>query len=466
MKTSEKNRTHPLVLGQCAKNSEEGEGYTIFKNTNKSLVAEIKALDKASDTWKEYNYKGLCKVEKELNSTQRLCVDEDGKYFIKNVKDFANTSKNNLLDEINNKFDVAEHINNLIGPLYTSDGYKKIEFTSYKDVLKENAGHKNIAALESHYSGWGAMGRVTSKEVGVHLNTYNGISLHEGELGGSSMFCHFNKDGNICNRDYNYDLKEFIGNKPKTRKDLIEEIVAEIPDVKYKHYGNKWFTDKFAFVLEKIEPGDTDEESNGRDKGKKIFNLVKLKHSSGDNYGERYTKVKMPKTTTPSTKNDILVRILPLVNQIEFGTEVDLSKYIDLSKAEAIAPIVSKNKRVQKTKINEKKFSEVFDWVNEKFILEEDDLMKALSNLENGIEVGESEDIIKESVIEFLGESDLPSFSFDKGQRQPNHDKYKGLVKLPHGCSFSFKVEEGDACEITWSHSIYYTDVVDFELIP
>jgi hypothetical protein len=91
--------------------------------------------------------------------------------------------------------------------------------------------------------------------------------------------------------------------------------------------------------------------------------------------------------------------------------------------------------------------------------------MRVLKNLESGIEVGESEDAIKDLTIEFPTDGDLPSFSFNKGEKQPNHDKYKGLVKLPHGCNFTFKVEEGDACEITWAHSIYYTDVIEFELV-
>lgn len=59
----------------------------------------------------------------------------------------------------------------------------------------------------------------------------------------------------------------------------------------------------------------------------------------------------------------------------------------------------------------------------------------------------------------------LPSFSFDKGDKQPNHDKFKGLVKYPFGINCTYEVAEGDACEITWAHSIYYTDVVDFEIV-
>lgn len=44
---------HPLVLGRCSKDSEEGEGYTIFKNTNEEMVKNIKTIDVPTDTWIE-----------------------------------------------------------------------------------------------------------------------------------------------------------------------------------------------------------------------------------------------------------------------------------------------------------------------------------------------------------------------------------------------------------------------------
>jgi hypothetical protein len=91
--------------------------------------------------------------------------------------------------------------------------------------------------------------------------------------------------------------------------------------------------------------------------------------------------------------------------------------------------------------------------------------MLALSNIENSIEIGHNEEIVKEIVTDYLYECDLPSFSFNKGECQKNHSKYKGLVKLPHGCNLTFEVEEGDVCEITWAHSIYSTDIVNFELV-
>ena len=74
----------------------------------------------------------------------------------------------------------------------------------------------------------------------------------------------------------------------------------------------------------------------------------------------------------------------------------------------------------------------------------------------------EIEEILRE---ELLKGDDIPSFSFNKGEAQPDHSDFLGLIKLPHGCRFAFEVEEGDACEITWAHSIYNTDIVFFKFV-
>jgi hypothetical protein len=92
-------------------------------------------------------------------------------------------------------------------------------------------------------------------------------------------------------------------------------------------------------------------------------------------------------------------------------------------------------------------------------------LIAALVNIENSIDIPKNEDIVKDWLENMLNDFDLPSFSFSKGEKQPSHSKFKGLVKLPYGCNFTFKVEEGDAVEISWSDSIYQTDVVELEMV-
>ena len=134
---------HPLVLGRCAKNSEEGEGYTIFKNTNEELVKKIKAVTVPADTWIEKSggwphngAKGVCKVDRQLNDTQFLCVDEHGHYFLKEADTFEESSKKDLLQKINDEFSAADILTESLGTLYTSNGYGVVTFEMYDTHLK------------------------------------------------------------------------------------------------------------------------------------------------------------------------------------------------------------------------------------------------------------------------------------------------------------------------------------------
>lgn len=474
---STKTNTHPLVLGTCAKNSEEGEGFTIFKNTKQDIVEQIKAMNIPSETWTEGSWmtgaKGKCKIEKKLNDKQFLCVDEYGHYFVKDSESFKDSSRRDLLQKINDKFNVSDVLNEIISPIYTSDGYGTITFERYDNYYKKKWADYDEEKMKSHMGSYDSHGRISAVITGAHLDTYSGIILVEGEIGGDAMFCYFTEDGNIVNRDYNFDIKNYLNNKPKTREDLVNDIIANIPDVPYEHYGNKWFSSRHAFILNKVEPGETHRNSYGIE-GKVVFNISKLEHRGDGKYGDsRSGKANKPKATTKVTKDHLLAHILPIVNTMEFGAEVNVSKFIDMKALDIEEAAQVPVKRVQKTKIKEKDYSDIFDWSTqesrEKWFRTDEGLdeavEKALVEFSSGINIGDSEDIILEFVEEYLRDADLPSFSFNKGQEQEDHDDYIGLVKLPHGVNLTFKVAEGDACEITWAHSIYYTDVVDLKIV-
>jgi len=480
-KTDNKTK-NSLILGKCSKDSEEGEGYTIFKNLDEDMVAQIKEMDQPSDTWIEKQSmfngmaKGVSKIDKKLNDKQFLCVDEHGHYFIKNADSFGDTNRSALLQKINDKFNVADVLNQSIGPLYTRDGFGVIKFMKYDEYLKETWTdfEENRERIDSLHNNYDAHGRIYSKEYGAHIETYGGLFISEGEIGGSAMFCHLNEDGNIVNRDYNYDIKQDLNNKPRGRQELIDEILLHIPDVKYQNHGNKWFSEKFCFIIEAIEEGEILETNSGSD-AKAVLKLSKLEHNSGTKYGNnRDGKANMPKSAVPATRAQLLAQILPAINSMEFGSEVDISSYIDMRE---VTPEVDKPvKRVQKTKIDESKYDEPLDWTTsdsreeqiEDYSDENEDWLKfekALEDFSNGINIGDNEDIIFEYVQNNIESDYLPSFSFEKGEEAPDNSDFRGLIKLPHGVNLTFEVEEGDACEITWAHSIYYTDITNLKIV-
>lgn len=318
METIEK---HPLVIGESKTNS----GYTVFKNTDEELVKKIKALNVPSDTWIENGFmtgaKGKCRVDKKLSDTQFLCVDEHGHYFVKDADSFEDTNREELLNKINTEFNVADYLNKNLN-LYSHSGHEKISFEHYKEYFKRFPDYEeNIERVDFMMSGYDSHGRINSKFSGVALYTFESIVLVEGDnLSSSSMFCYFNEDGNIENRDYNFDIKKFLNNKPKTKEDLIQEIIDEIPDVEYKFYGNKWYANNFAFVLDEEAKGQEFDEH--RYEGNIVFKITKLHHKSGDNYASRYSGVKarIPKQFEVVGREHILNKILPLVNEMKYGS--------------------------------------------------------------------------------------------------------------------------------------------------
>jgi len=92
-------------------------------------------------------------------------------------------------------------------------------------------------------------------------------------------------------------------------------------------------------------------------------------------------------------------------------------------------------------------------------------IVKACEEISKDIDIKNNSDIIEDIMSCELREMDyLPSFCFDKGEAEPDHDNWIGNLYLPYGVVFSFAVCEGDAVEISWSGSIYDTDIYDWKL--
>lgn len=414
--------THPSII-------KKHDGYTTYKNGDAEMVKKIKEFKPTSEnfTWCQHSKSNIVN---EINAKDLLCIDDDGNHFVIEKEDLDASIAGGLLQSINEKFSVADAIKSTFGTLYSSDGYRTL-------VVKD----KSSAAYDN-------IDKCMSSEVGVKISTYRGFELSEDSEGewGSLMFCHLDINGNITNRDYNVDLTQWLDNKPKTRLDIVKELIKVIPDVEYKYYGNKWY---YGDNVIEYDPNAT---ANNRSDGRMVLQL-----------SIEPNRKKMPKTAITVDREHLLLKVLPLINTLTFGTEVDLSKYIDVAKLDAKEISV---KRIQKTKINEAFFSEVYDLTEEiEEIGNSIELLTALQKIENSIDVGVNVNIVEEIVTEYLKEGDLPSFSFDKGEVQEDHSDYVALVKLPYGCNFEFNVAEGEACEISWSGSIYYTDIVNFELI-
>jgi hypothetical protein len=436
-----KKKNHPLILGPC----EDNEGYTVFKNTDEKMVEAIKNLKPEVDIFSTHNHSNS-KIVQVLNDTQNLCIDEKDEYFIITNDELKNSNRKNFLSKINKEFNVVDAINKTFGTLYTRDGLSKLVFG-----CRDNGAFGN---------GYDDLGRIYADVVGFEMSTYRGLTLSL-KSRGYGMFCYLDENGNIVNRDYNLDLASYLEPvTPLTKTQIIENIINSIPDVPYKKYGDKWFTDTFAYIL----------ETEGKERfsgGKIVFHLEKLDGNPHSGYKPfRGARIKTPKKAVEATKTDLLNVILPLINKVKLGGHVDLSLF---GVSEIVLETTGPVKRVVETKLKESKY-EVFDLRNGLDDYADADelkvLNKALEEIENSINIPENDEIIQNWIKMYANDFDfLPSYSFDKGQCQPDNSDFLGMIKLPHGCTYVFEVGEGDVVEISWSHSIYETDIINLELV-
>lgn len=396
------------------------EGFTIYKNSNEEMVKQIQNIKIPRENFNTHRHKNA-NIAQILNENQNLCIDENKEYFIATNKDIDGYTENNLLNEINNRFNVIDAIQDTFGDIYSNDGLSKINFhynmdLSYNEVCR-------IGNSQEGFAFYCDDNNITLKQLN---NDFSHI-----------MFCHLNKEGNIVNRDYNLNLTEFIGNTKKSLEYVVEKFIEFIPDVQYENYNNIWFNKNFAITMNNTS-------------------LVKITSNSNGTYGYGSSRIKRPKKIKPSDKNHIISEIMKNLKNSRF-CDVDLNKYIITEESKIITPML----RIQQTKLDEKKY-EIYE-INENDLGEEE--ISALKNIERSIDISNNEEFIRNWLNIHLKNYDLPSFSFNKAEKQPNHNKFKGLVKMPYGSNFTFKVCEGDVCEITWSHSIYITDIVDLEFV-
>lgn len=383
------------------------KGHSIFRNPNTKMVEEIKKITLDDDTFDYLSHKN-CIMSQKLNEKQCLCMCDKDIYFIISTDQYSTLLHDKLISIINEKFNVVEILNEYFCPIYsdfmTIIGFKKMDKNNF--IIKY--------PLETIIEGL----KYSLEYDRIILSEYKDEEYYE---------CWLNEDGNIVvSNRFNTKLENT--SKQKTKEDLLSDLLQFIPDIKYKNYANMWYADEFTFDLDDNET---------------IFKIV------------RHQRYNPPKTSIDVDRKHLISKILLKVQKYDIKGEIDFSEYI----IEQIPqkPVLRK----QKTKLK-KSLYEIFDYSQ---IEIEENILKALQNIENSIDIDMNDEIVKEWLEEELQYDGLPSFSFNKGEIQENHSKYIGLVTLPHGCNYTFKVAEGDASEISWSHSIYHTDIIDLELV-
>lgn len=423
---------------------DEENGYVEYENPNSEIKKQIQEITIPDNKFLHcgngmfVGQNVICTIDKKLNEDQYLCLNDKNSYFVckqEHIDDGIQEYKQKIIYD---KFDILKLIKPYIENLYTDKGLLVV-------VTGENRFY-------------------TRQEHGVHITIWedNEFNLTFGTSNNSRIGLKFTDEGNILVSN-KLNIEELKNNKPITKQDILNKVLEFLPKTEYLNFNNKYFSGNKCYLI------DTNEK---KEYGQNlIFNIEVYESNNGQNYTHGYgPKITKPKSVKPCSYKKTLSTFIHKINEIDTpgdDTKLDLSEYVfESNKTEK--PIkytkkVDENKYTRTWDLTDgfddidieylKDFIEIKDFNNNNF-------KKLCNNLTQ-----KNADKLLTIVEYYLRDSDLPSFSFDKGEPQPEHYDFKGLVKLPNNIYMSFEVEDGDAEEISWSHSIYNTDIVNLMIL-
>lgn len=305
----EKNKIESLGKEKGTTGSGASTGFTIFKNHDEELVAKIKAVTLDEKTFVN-GFNETCTIVSEDEDGQILCINESEKkkkFFI-DKEELEEYRERNLMDKINRLYPVHKHFADNFGTIF---GDKTLTIIGSDD---EDLGYDDLGKVGYSESDFGL--DVTKDSISICKKNSKWSSI---------MFCHFNKDGNYVNRDYNIDLARYAKAKTPLLKEVISKIEESIPDITYLYDDNKWFSDKFVLCFEdyskitKPTKGDFDIDD---DQEETIigFELKKEVVRENGTYGNKSTKkaIKIVKNAIKVDRSHIMDVLLPIIKQMDY----------------------------------------------------------------------------------------------------------------------------------------------------
>lgn len=273
------------------------DGYTVFKNHDQELVRKIKAIRISDDTFENEEGENS-KIETDIDG-QYICLNlVTKKRFVIDHEEFQELRKNQLLNEINRQYPIGQYWTQNFGRMFgdtlitvhTPEREEGDEIC-FNDFLSASFSETDFQYL------------LDVDDDGITMNASPGWS--------SNLYCHFDKDGNYVNRDYNLDIAALAKNKSKgiNKTKIIDKIKRNIPNVTYMYANDTWYTEGFAFKF--LNNCSEDESSIGF-----LLERHQSRGSGRGSYGDRARNAfKMPKETVQVKRESILERILPIVDK-------------------------------------------------------------------------------------------------------------------------------------------------------
>jgi hypothetical protein len=254
------------------------EGYSVWENTNKELVAKIKAIRpsasiKVGDTVNHWRSKE-CEVVSFINEKEALVYSEKHKWH--EVHQLENESEqlgDSHLQLINETFKVEDYFTENFGTIASHGSI----VMGIKDVMPPNP-HRtesydevSVAALH---------------EFRMETSFYDCFEFEAVDCHGS-ISCFFDENGNYVNRDHNFDIANHeVVDPTEYKQKQVDEFIQKVSEsvageLYHIENTNTWFSKSFAYTL------DTESEEHEIYKSFKLNVDAKPKKGSGNDYYHR-----------------------------------------------------------------------------------------------------------------------------------------------------------------------------------
>jgi hypothetical protein len=310
----------------------EKEGnYTVYRNLNESLKAEI-ANFKVDTSTVSLGWPPIEWTIQERDGNEFKCVSgRDVKYI--NVNDVEEAIEEKLTTERNKKFQAYQHFTKTFGVISNLREYEgkpwRLSILDIKSATDMGA----LVGMESELDTTSV--NFYSSEFQYEFDTYHTIGIKM-NLVGTSMCLYFTPEGDFINRDYNVDLSSY---ETKTISPTImlehlkSEIFKKVGNTGVVRKGNKFFTDKYCF----IPYNKMNNENQEPDFGVKI---IPVRHD-GKSYQieSGHTIHKRPEKIDQSSPEELWKELekslTPLQKCLLSDEFLNFREFVDLEKAEA-----------------------------------------------------------------------------------------------------------------------------------
>jgi hypothetical protein len=467
MKNKERKRIESFIK------EDEKNKVRIYKNPNKDIKQKVKDFN--LDKTFHINTYGNSTILEDIGEGETMCRNDRGRFIVKNEfleKEIEREKRLSLLK----KYPITPILNKLFSNgIPYNDGFSMVNIN---ESMNEKTGDiKTYCSL----TGYEMISEISSERHRIGDASFEINKLKDKII--SFFDAKYSDDGNISIDVSDLDIDANILRGMNSKDDMAKEFMKYVPkDIKkLKYYGNKWFdlSSGKGFILYELDKRKED-----------IFNLISFDCFDVNNSGEyniNYTgKKKIPKTAKEVSVNHMIYTVLNKINEsVDMGDNINIYDYVngDLEIEKDVA-----KKRKQKTKLNFQEYNTIISFnnietnssiqkqieevsKNNNLIVLENinipkNILKATKDIFNSINLADNEEKVVEYITQTIEYADfIPSYSFEKGEKQLDNSNYKALVIMPNDCMFTFGVEEGEAIEITNSHSIYATNIVDLKLV-